>query len=904
MGTSPIPFTTNYKPGGTMSIAIGDMTGRITSQTYDRWGRWTSQTFRGSGNVSLTVISAYQVVSDSPHTGLTTATAQQRSLLIQANDSLPPRQAFKRDLRSYLQTCITQGNEILLVGDFNEVFGSECDGISKLAAEFHLINLMQARHHQKPPATYARGKKCLDYGLATRRVAHALIQCGYEAFNERFTTDHRAYFFDLDNDLLFGNTTQKLASPALRILKSNNVEQVTAYIKFKYDFLQNRNAFRRAEQLLLPGERHIFAERLDSDVLKASLDAEQRIKPFREPAWSVALSKARRKKVILKKWLTMHNTGLEHSHIIRADAEIHGLETMELPTSKQQCNSMMRETQLEIEKIVAQSFQQRDQERDAKIQELEDSLAQADKNHARLLRRLKRNEKVKRVCEKIKAARNQGQPRGVTRLEIPSPPTADPKTCTEWQTIDIPSEIVENLQQRNRHHFGQAHGSPFTIDPLASDLGFCGDTSLADELLAGQYRIDPQANASLHLLIQHLKMTHEIATMETYPTVSLEEFQGKLKAWRESTTTSPSGMHLGHYKALLANHKYSHVPPLGNSENPDDPETQEHIRLLHLKSEYDQMQRSLLELHLSLLNYALERGYSFLRWQCIANTILFKDPGNVKIHRTRVIHIYEADFNLMLGIKWRVALYQSEALKQLNEGQFGSRPRRNAVDPVMIEELQFEISRLSRRMFLQTNYDATACYDRIIPNLAMLASRRFGVAKEVTQANATTLNKAKYHIRTELGMSDSSYSHSVDMPIYGTGQGSGNSPMIWCFLSSLLFDCYDLRASPAQYCNPDWTNRNQVSMIGFVDDSNGQVNSFFDHESPETLQALIEKARTNAIAWSELLHATGGALELTKCSYHVAFWKFSSQGAPSYLISPERYLLCTSSIHSQVRSKY
>ncbi|KAI2491874.1 hypothetical protein MHU86_22670 [Fragilaria crotonensis] len=118
------------------------------------------------------------------------------------------------------------------------------------------------------------------------------------------------------------------------------------------------------------------------------------------------------------------------------------------------------------------------------------------------------------------------------------------------------------------------------------------------------------------------------------------------------------------------------------------------------------------------------------------------------------------------------------------------------------------------------------------------------------------------------------------MPIYGTGQGSGNSPMIWCFLSSLLFDCYDLRASPAQYCNPDWTNRNQVSMIGFVDDSNGQVNSFFDHESPETLQALIEKARTNAIAWSELLHATGGALELTKCSYHVAFWKFSSQGAP------------------------
>ena len=879
MGTTPIPFSTNYKPGGTMNIAIGDMTGRIITQTHDHWGRWTSQTFRGSGNTNVTVISAYQVVSDNPHTGLTTATAQQQSLLIQSQDSITPRKAFKRDLRSLLQTCITQGNDILLVGDFNEVFGAECDGISKLAAEFHLINLMQVRHHHTSPATYARGKKCLDYGLATRRVANALIQCGYEAFSERFSTDHRAYFFDLDNDILFGNMTQQLASPARRILKSNNVEQVTAYIKFKFEFLQSRNAFRRAEQLNLPGNRHTFAERLDSDVLKASLDAEQKIKPFREPAWSEALSKARRKKVILKKWLTMHRTGLDHSDIITKDMTSFGL-TMELPTSKQQCNSMMRETQSEIEKIVAQSYQQRDQERDLRIQELDKSIKTADKTHARLLRRLKRNERVKRVCEKIKVARTKGQHNGVTRLEIPCPPSADPKSCTEWQTVDIPSEIVEHLQRRNRQHFGQAHGSPFTINPLATDLGFSGNTLQAEAILRGQYEIAPSISDSVHLLIQHLQMTHEIASMDTYPTVSLEEFKGKLKAWRESTTTSPSGMHLGHYKALLGKHKYSHVSPLATGTNRDDPHAQEHIRQLNLKSEYDQMQQSLVELHLSLMNYALERGYSFHRWQCIANTILFKDPGNVKIHRTRVIHIYEADFNLMLGIKWRVALYQSEALKQLNEGQFGSRPRRNAVDPVMIEELQLEISRLTRRMFLQTNYDATACYDRIIPNLAMLASRRFGVAKEVTESNVSTLQKAKYHVRTELGLSDSHYSHSLEWPIYGTGQGSGNSPMIWCFLSSLLFDCYDLRSHPADYCNPDWSNKTRVSMIGFVDDSNGQVNSFFNDDSSVTLNALIQKARSNVTTWSDLLQATGGALELSKCSYHVAFWKFSIQGAP------------------------
>jgi hypothetical protein len=111
-------------------------------------------------------------------------------------------------------------------------------------------------------------------------------------------------------------------------------------------------------------------------------------------------------------------------------------------------------------------------------------------------------------------------------------------------------------------------------------------------------------------------------------------------------------------------------------------------------------------------------------------------------------------------------------------------------------------------------------------------------------------------------------------------KGSGNSPMIWCFISSLLFDCYDALAHQASYCNPDRTNMMQINMIGFVDDSNGQVNSFLSNESKEELQQLVKKAEYNATTWSQLLHATGGALELSKCSYHILYWQFASHGAP------------------------
>ena len=197
------------------------------------------------------------------------------------------------------------------------------------------------------------------------------------------------------------------------------------------------------------------------------------------------------------------------------------------------------------------------------------------------------------------------------------------------------------------------------------------------------------------------------------------------------------------------------------------------------------MQAELADIHLRLLNYALQRGYSYSRWHKVANTIISKEPGNIRINRTRVIHLYEADYNLAMGLKWRSALYEAEKLSILNEGQYGSRPNRNAYDPVLIEELQLEMSRLTRKTLVQTNYDATACYDRIVPNLAMVSSRTFGVPATVTSTNASTLLQAKYHIRTELGLDEEGYSHCHTQPIYGTGQGSGNSPVIWCFLSSV-----------------------------------------------------------------------------------------------------------------------
>ena len=100
----------------------------------------------------------------------------------------------------------------------------------------------------------------------------------------------------------------------------------------------------------------------------------------------------------------------------------------------------------------------------------------------------------------------------------------------------------------------------------------------------------------------------------------------RFRKWKESTTTSPSRRHLGHYKSLLPPHKYD------VTEYVSTPAGQ------------------ILEVIRAILNFCATSGYSLQRWSSIVTTMIPKDVGSAKIHRLRVIHIYEADLTALCSI--------------------------------------------------------------------------------------------------------------------------------------------------------------------------------------------------------------------------------------------------------------
>ena len=149
------------------------------------------------------------------------------------------------------------------------------------------------------------------------------------------------------------------------------------------------------------------------------------------------------------------------------------------------------------------------------------------------------------------------QQSGISSLEVPDKdindlPTDDPDKAKSWKLITNPAEIEQKILKRNIQHFGRAEGTLFTTDLFQKEFNYEGVSKAVDSLLAGNHINSIESDdlsISATKLLQNLRNKR---TLQNIPDgFSFSEFSHAIRKWRESTSTSPSGKHLGHYKCLL-----------------------------------------------------------------------------------------------------------------------------------------------------------------------------------------------------------------------------------------------------------------------------------------------------------------------------------------------------------------
>ena len=119
--------------------------------------------------------------------------------------------------------------------------------------------------------------------------------------------------------------------------------------------------------------------------------------------------------------------------------------------------------------------------------------------------------------------------------------------------------------------------------------------------------------------------------------------------------------------------------------------------------------------------------------------MIYKEIGNVKIHRLRVIHLYEADMGLLWGAKWGKRMKAAVHDKTIHPGQYGGLPGRDYTLLTTFEELRFEYARLTRFPFSNFNNDLASCYDRILLSITSICGIKYGLHQDIVFIHAATL---------------------------------------------------------------------------------------------------------------------------------------------------------------------
>ena len=868
--SSAVKFQRIFKPGGTATLITNEWTGRILTCEQDSsgLGRWTTTKMTGKRHKKIAIITAYQVCKTSIHqSGITTCYTQQWHLLRAQGEDLPdPRNRFWTDLSRHIQELQTNQFQIILMGDFNTTFTTDNrNPLNILQRNCQLSNAVGEFHECSQHTSYARGTQIIDYCLVSTNLLPSIRACGYLPLHFLCFSDHRGIYVDFDSSILFGNSPPKIAKPMTRYVKSRDARATSKFLTRLNAYWSDHSIRSRISRLSATLERtkatasvRRYAMKIDRDRTRGFLMAEKTCHRRDRPPWSRTLHRLSRQfrywQIVISDFRLKrqsYNALIGIQDELKWRPEYH-------PTSLHDARNLLNDTKTALKAIRQQAETYRSKDLQQQAQEAD--LA-GDHLQAKRLRRLHQAETTHNAFLKIRRYLKPKHSGGITKLEIP---INQPDGSTKFELSEDPQLIEEACLTRNQTHFGQAQGTPFTIPPLSLiESSACGPVT--DAILEGRLDDLPFDVTELpeeqRIILEELEQC--CPTMAD--TISFEDFKRRFEVWNEDTSTSPSGMYLGLYKALISS-KY-------NKDLVDADLLQEGEDIF-------------MDIFI-LSNAACRFGFAYDRWKEIVNCMINKKTDSFLLNQLRVIHLFEADYNLIIGLIFgRYMIHRLCDNDLFHPSQWG-RPNRECEDVLMLKELTYQVANMSRTDLATFDNDASACYDRIVTRFALLCCRAHGVPEGPCRMTAEVLDNVIHKIKTAYGISKKSYVNEPEHPIHGVGQGSQDGPSLWGVSSSTTFHAADRLSQGLTCINPCHAiHRRSIThsrkLDGFIDDVTGWFNRMAQELRQQGLdiKSLAQGMQQDAATWQKLLNISGGKLAVTKCLYYLGHWRWLKDGTP------------------------
>ena len=589
----------------------------------------------------MTIVSAYRVCKNSlAGAGEGSVWMQEYNEYLKDGTIDPdPRSQVLVDLKESILTWKEAGHSVILLIDANESLYDKLENQFKnLMAETDMHDGLHHLHPDLPEVpTRQPGSKQIDYICVTSDLLPFLRKGGILPIHFIHPSDHRTLYIDLDITKALRTDLTDLINPHYRTLRLTNVKAINKFISILKEYYKNHNILNRLLEIEQGLRQANNQETIDFWIKKAQaldrqrtcfkLAAEKKCaKSKLNPSypWSLKLAQAGQKITYwkgrkesalfdiplrpylykLKETLKIQDTGSQNPQYIKKHLA-------QAWKDKKTLHSHTAELRKEfLDELAAYHAEKKRIKQSSMVKQLKN--AEGSRNEHRKINWYFKPEKRGSINTIL-------VPKGHTQNIDPE---WDFEKFKEWDEITDAEEIFRVVLAYNEKHLKSSITSPFAQSPLFEHLGRYGDGPKVDEILAGTYVLGTQLLKrpdARELSVFMKAITHpntqtnpnkHVPLLQSY--IKQEKFERLFRETPERTSSSPSGLHIGQYKAIFSDQELAAIETLA-------------------------------------INIPFQYGFSYERWQNSTH-IMLKKEALPYIHRLRIIQLFEADFNAALKI--------------------------------------------------------------------------------------------------------------------------------------------------------------------------------------------------------------------------------------------------------------
>jgi len=194
----------------------------------------------------------------------------------------------------------------------------------------------------------------------------------------------------------------------------------------------------------------------------------------------------------------------------------------------------------------------------------------------------------------------------------------------------------------------------------------------------------------------------------------------------------------------------------------------------------------------------------------------------------------------------------------------------------------FDYVHITRTSAIDISINVARCFDCLIEACENLLCQQQGADLNYLKLHAAMQQLFRYHIKHAHGISTQYNQHSEQDPWYGAGQGAGNACARWIVQANSMILAYNTRANPWSITNPDHSSPVALGLDAFIDDTDLMAAALPNQTTPTPIQ----KVQYNLTLWNELLQASGGSLNPSKCVWFYFNWKQDARGTVKIVAPP------------------